>query len=178
MVSQDTPGTPGSRARGATRRTAGLRHTAGALVLLTVLALPVAAQGDPPSLSSARVAAQIATGAVLSPIAFFGTGYLTDRIFNHDPKTERVRRFQYVASFSATWLAAAAGPALVGRDGSYPAALGGSAVGMGGALVAAQLGNALFDDGRRSCNVLCWSLGALTVALPSIGATIAYNASR
>lgn len=157
-----------------------VRHWAmvGVLALLAALAQPAAAQADPPSLSSARVAAQIATGAVLSPIAFFGTGYLTDRIFHHDPKTERVRRFQYVASFSATWLAAAAGPALVGRDGSYPAALGGSAVGMGGALVAAQLGNVLFDDGRRSCNVLCWSLGALTVALPSIGATIAYNVSR
>lgn len=155
-----------------------VRPMVGVLALLAALAQPAAAQEDPPSLSSARVAAQIATGAVLSPIAFFGTGYLTDRIFHHDPKTERVRRFQYVASFSATWLAAAAGPALVGRDGSYPAALGGSAVGMGGALVAAQLGNVLFDDGRRPCNVLCWSLGALTVALPSIGATMAYNASR
>jgi hypothetical protein len=149
------------------------------LALIGVLAAPAAAQQEEsPTLSNARVAAQITTGALLSPIAFFGTGWLTDRLFTHDPKGEGVRRFQYVASFTATWLAAAAGPAMVGRGGSYPAALGGSMVGMGGSLLTVQLGNKLFDDGRRSCNVICWSLGALTVALPSIGATIAYNASR
>jgi len=147
-------------------------------LIVTLAASAGAQQDDAPSLSSARVAAQIATGAVLSPIAFFGTGYLTDRIFGHDPKSEGVRRFQYVASFTATWLAAAAGPAMVGRDGRFAAALGGSMAGMGGSLLAVQLGNALYDEGRRSCGVLCWSLGALTVALPSIGATIAYNASR
>jgi hypothetical protein len=157
----------------------GLVRVLRALALLVAIAAPAGAQQeDVPSLSSARVAAQIATGALLTPIAFFGTGYLTDRVFAHDPKSETVRRFQYVASFTATWLAAAAGPAMVGRDGRFPVALAGSMAGMGGSLLTAQLGNVLFDDGRRSCGVLCWSLGALTVALPSIGATIAYNASR
>lgn len=159
-------------------------HGAGRMALLACLALfgtsPLGAQEreTPPRLSTARVAGQIGAGVLLTPIAFFGTGWLTDRLFEPDPQGEGVRRFQYAASFTATWLAAAAGPTLVGRDGSFGDALVGSAVGLGGAFLAAHLGNRLFDDGRRSCNILCWSLGALTIGLPGIGATIAYDAGR
>jgi hypothetical protein len=159
-------------------------HGAGVLALLACLvflaAPPLQAQDGeaPPRLSSGRVAAQIGVGTLLTPIAFFGTGWLTDRLFEPDPQGEGVRRFQYAASFTATWLGAAAGPTLVGRDGRFSDALIGSAVGLGGAFLAARLGNTLFDDGRRSCNALCWSLGVLTISLPSIGATIAYDAGR
>lgn len=131
-----------------------------------------------PRLSNARVAAQIGLGTILTPIAFFGTGWLTDRLFEPDPQGNAVRVFQYAASFTAAAAGAAAGPALAGSDGRFDRALLGSVAGLGGAFLTAKLGNALFDDGRRRCNVLCWSLGALTVAMPAIGATIAYNASR
>jgi hypothetical protein len=149
-------------------------------VLALLVGRPLDAQrrDEAPPLSTARVAGQIGVGVLLTPVAFFGTAWLTDRLFEPDPQGEGVRRFQYAASYTTTWLAAAAGPALVGGDGRFPAALGGSLAGLGGAFLTARLGNRLFDDGRRSCNVFCWSLGALTVALPAIGATIAYDASR
>lgn len=169
-VSQDTRGR-GSRVR---------RVLAGAL-LAAAASLPVGAQEeatDPRPQSAARVAGQIGVGTLLTPVAFFGTAWLTDRLFEPDPQHDGVRAFQYAASYTATWAAAAAGPAMVGRDGRYVAALGGSAAGLGAAFLTARLGNRLYDDGRRSCNLLCWSLGALTIALPSIGATLAYNASR
>lgn len=142
---------------------------------------PLGAQEAPqplPRLSNARVAAQIGLGTVLTPIAFFGTGWLTDRLFEPDPQGNAVRAFQYAASFTAAAAGAAAGPALAGKDGRFESALLGSVAGLGGAFLTARLGNALFDDGRRRCNILCWSLGALTVAMPAIGATVAYNASR
>lgn len=151
--------------------------------LVLSLAAPVtaAAQGEaePPPLSAARVAGQVALGGVLTPVAFLGAGWAADRITTGlGWSEEAASRAGYITAYSASWAAAAAGPALVGRDGKFSAALGGSLAGFGAAWLTVKLGNLIWDDGRRSCGIACWTLGAVTIALPSIGATIAYNASR
>ena len=134
---------------------------------------------DPPPLSNGRVAGQVALGAVMTPVAFFGAGWLADHVATRRGASEEgSSRAGYVTAYTASWLAAAAGPTLVGRDGRFPAALGGSLAGFGAAFLTVKLGNFIWDRDRRECGVACWTLGAVTVALPSIGATIAYNASR
>ncbi|MGQ0646510.1 MAG: hypothetical protein ACT4P7_03005 [Gemmatimonadaceae bacterium] len=152
---------------------------AGLLCALNRSAVWAQAESGTPSLSAARVTGQIALGTVLTPVAFLGAGWVSDRMAERwGWSEERSSTVGYVSAYSATWLAASAGPALVGRDGKFAAALGGSLAGMGAAVVSARLGNLLWDADRRRCGVGCWTLGALTVALPSIGATLAYNASR
>ena len=141
--------------------------------------LAAGAQDGPPSLSSARVAAQVGGATLVAPIAFFGSGVVTKRLARKmGADNERAGRSAYIAAYSATWLATAAVPAVVGRDGRFPAALGGSALGMLAAVGVARVGNWRYDADRRECGVLCWGLGALVVALPGIGATIAYDQSR
>lgn len=66
----------------------------------------------------------------------------------------------------------------MGRGGKNLAALAGSTGGLAIAALGFRLGNAIWDDDRRRCGIACWSLGSLVVALPSIGATVAYAASR
>ena len=46
------------------------------------------------------------------------------------------------------------------------------------AFGAVRLGNHFFDSDKRPCNILCWTLGAAVFALPSIGASVAYDHSR
>jgi hypothetical protein len=41
-----------------------------------------------------------------------------------------------------------------------------------------RVGNWRYDADRRACGPLCWTLGAVVVALPSIGATVLYDRSR
>jgi hypothetical protein len=133
----------------------------------------------PADLSAGRVAAQVGLGTLLTPVGFFGSGWAAEHLGERLGWSEtRVTAVSYVAAYSGAWLAAASGPALAGKDGRMTAALGGSLVGLGGAVLTVKLGNWLYDEDRRPCGVLCWTLGALTVALPSIGATLAYNASR
>lgn len=151
----------------------------GVAVLLLAAASPVAAQDEVPSLSSARVTAQVAAGTLATPVAFFGVGVATKRIAQALGTTdERAGQAAYVAAYSATWLAAAAVPAAIGGDGRFPAALAGSALGMLASKGVVELGNLLYDADRRACGVVCWTLGAAVVALPSVGATIAYDRSR
>lgn len=91
---------------------------------------------------------------------------------------DRAGKAGYVAAYTGVWLAAASGPIMAGNDGNAMAALGGSLGGLAGAFVTTKLGNWRYDEDRHGCGPLCWTLGIVTVALPSIGATLAYNASR
>lgn len=152
---------------------------AAAAALMLAVAGPARAQDDVPSLSSARVTAQVAAGTLATPIAFFGAGVATKRIAQAmGASDERAGRAAYVAAYTATWLAAAAVPAAIGGDGRFPAALAGSALGMLASKGVVEVGNWLYDADRRACGVVCWTLGAAVVALPSVGATIAYDRSR
>jgi hypothetical protein len=138
-----------------------------------------AAGEGPPRVSSARVAAQVGFGTLASPIAFFGTGVLVEQMALAVGASEGTAdRAAYIGAYVGVWLTAAAVPAWIGRGGEYPVALLGSAAGLGAAVLSVKLGNLLYEEDRRSCGPACWSLGLLAVGLPSIGATIAYNASR
>jgi hypothetical protein len=115
---------------------------------------------------------------VLTPVGFFASGWATKRLaLRAEWPDERARRAAYVVAWTGAAVAAAAGPALVGNDGRFPAALGGAGVGLGMAVLTARLGNWRYD-GAASCGPLCWTLGMATVALPSVGATVGYQMSR
>lgn len=162
-----------------------MRHMAG-ITRAALLALVVAgagsraqAQEGAPSLSAARVTAQVVAGTVAAPIAFFGAGIATKRIAKSmGADDDRAGRAAYIAAYTSTWLATAAVPAAIGGDGKFPAALGGSALGMLAAAGLVRLGNWRYDADRRECGALCWTMGALVFALPSIGATVVYDQSR
>lgn len=139
-----------------------------------------AAIGQAPApVSTLRAAGQIGMGAVLTPVGFFGSGWATKELSRSmGVRDTTAARAAYIAAYTGAWLAAASGAVAVGRDGKPSRALLGSLAGLGGAFLTTQLGNALYDDDRRDCGVGCWTLGLVTVVLPSLGATIAYNASR
>lgn len=153
------------------------------LVAMSVRADTAGAQASEPSgvpsLSAARVTGQIVGGTLVAPVAFIGGGILTKRVaLKLGADEERAGKAAYVGAYTSTWLATAAVPALIGRDGRFPAALGGSALGMLASLGVVKIGNWRYDGDRRACDVLCWTLGALVVALPSVGATVLYDQSR
>jgi len=149
------------------------------VLLLLVPSAGAAAQDAAPSLSSARVTAQIVVGTVAGPVAFVGAGVATKRVARaFGASDDRAGQAAYVAAYTATWLATAAVPAAIAGDGKFAAALGGSALGMLGSLGVARFGNWRYDADRRDCGPLCWTLGAIVFALPSVGATILYNRSR
>jgi hypothetical protein len=153
-----------------------------AALLVLVLTIPgeqATAQGDPPAQSTPRILGQLALGTALTPVGFFGAGWATKHTVRRMGWTDDgASRAAFIAAYSGTALAAASGPVLIGRDGKSAAALGGSIVGIGAAALTVRVGNWLWDDDKRRCGFACWTLGAVTVALPSIGATVAYAASR
>jgi hypothetical protein len=155
-----------------------VRSLAPALVAALLSALVAQGQEPLPAVSGARVTAQVAAGVLLTPVGFFGTGWAAKRLAQRTSWSEvRVRQVAYVAAYSGAAAATAAAPALIGERGQYAAAFLGAAAGIGVSALTARLGNARYDDGRR-CDPLCWGLGALTISWPSIGATLAYQASR
>ena len=150
-----------------------------ALLAILIAGSEALAQGDPPSQSTPRIIGQLALGTALTPVGFFGAGWATKHAGRRWGWTDEAQsKAAFVAAYSGTMLAAASGPILLGRDGKSAAALGGSLAGIGAAALSVKVGNWLWDDDRRRCGFGCWTLGAVTVALPSIGATVAYAASR
>jgi hypothetical protein len=155
------------------------RSIAVACTVGAPLISPLGAQSKAPALSGARVTAQIVGGTLAAPVAFFGGGLASKRIAKKFGATdETASRAGYIGAYTATWLTTAALPAVIAGDGKFPAALAGSALGMLAAVGTVRIGNHLYDSGKRSCGVLCWTLGAAVFALPSIGAAVAYDQSR
>jgi hypothetical protein len=144
-----------------------------------LLAAPLMAQERAPELSSVRVGSQIVVGTLATPVAFIAGGLAAESLARTLGASDSLaKRFAYAGAYTSVWLAAATVPAAIGRDGKYPAALAGSALGMTAAIGLVRLGNWRWDEDRRPCGPLCWALGAVVVALPSVGATIAYDRSR
>lgn len=155
-----------------------MRRLGWVVVLLAATAAVGRAQEPLPAVSAARVTFQVAAGVVFTPIGFFGTGWAAKRIAQRTDWPEgRIQRTAYLAAYTGAAAATAAAPALIGDRGRYSVAFLGAAAGIGASALTARLGNARYDGGVR-CGPLCLGLGALTVSLPSIGATLAYHASR
>jgi hypothetical protein len=88
-------------------------------------------------------------------------------------------RVAYVGAYTLGALATAAGPALIGSrgdaHGSYPAAVAGAVGGGLGTWLLRKAGRRGLFGERGPVALL---VGAVMVALPSVGATAAFNASR
>lgn len=145
--------------------------------------LDVATDADVPSLGAPRVAGQLLGATLATPVSFVVGGVATRTVARFlGVGDDMASRFAHVGGWSAAALGTAAGPPLAGRQkgvrGSYPAAVGGAVVGGLLSLGIVQL----FDDDGESpdfrCNTLCTIAGVAVFVLPSIGATVAWNASR
>jgi hypothetical protein len=170
---------------------AGLSHRSRArrAVLAAALLLPgvpaaARAQGDARPLAATRVAAQLGAGLVAMPVGFVLGGKATEiaaeRWFGvPDPRASLVA---LVGGWVGAGLATAAGPARVGArgpgSGRYLAAVGGAAVGGAASLLLVRLNDRTGDGPRPPCRLRCALAAAAVFTLPSIGATVAYNASR
>jgi hypothetical protein len=155
------------------------------LALAVVLALPTVAgaQSDPRPLAGTRVAAQVGAGVVGTPIGFLAGGMATEwvaeRMGVDDPRASRVA---LMGGWTGAALGAATGPALVGArgpgTGSYAAALGGALVGGAGSWLLVRVMDRTGDDPRPPCRIRCTLAAVAIFTLPSVGATIGYDASR
>lgn len=174
-------------------RPAVCRRGGAALALLALatflVARPAAAQGEPGGdptrpLGTGRVVGQIASGVALAPVGFVAGGLTTRWVARRfGAGDDRQASLGYVGAWTGAGLATAAGPALVGArgpgTGSYPAAIGGAAVGglLSWAIVRLNK-KAVEAHEPRPCHLVCIVSTVAIATLPSIGATIAYDASR
>jgi hypothetical protein len=126
------------------------------------------------------VVAQVTTGVLGTASGFVGGGLTTRWAARRLGVDEDARgRVALVGAYSSAVLISAVGPALIGGrntpNGSFAAAVGGSAAGLATAAVLRKLGrkNVFGQSGPVALVV-----GAAIVALPGIGATIAFNSTR
>jgi hypothetical protein len=140
----------------------------------------VRAQSTTRSLGGGAVTAQVATGLLGSAVGFVGGGLTTRWAATRLGATEeQAGRAGLAGAYASTILVTAVGPSLIGSrntsKGSYVAAVGGAA----GGLAAAAL---LRKAGRKGIfgrsGPVAFLAGLTIVALPSIGATLAFNATR
>ena len=130
------------------------------------------------SVGAGRVSAQIAAGTLATPVSFvvggLGSRWVAEKLGAGDGVA---RTTAYVGAWTGALVGTAAVPSLVVRGGNYPAALGGALIGGAAAGAAVLLGRGTFGR-SASCNAVCVALGVVVVALPAVGATVAYNQSR
>jgi hypothetical protein len=162
-------------------------HCLSVLSVLSALLSPLTAQTTTTTTDITRpvgvggVIAQISTGVLGTATGFVGGG-LTTRWAAHrlGVNDEAARgRIALVGAYSSAVVMSAVGPALIrGKNtpnGSFAAAVGGSAAGLATAALLRRIGRKEVF-GRNGPVALV--IGAAIVALPSIGATIAYNSTR
>ena len=165
-------------------------HARGTLVVVAAAVAMAAAAGiaaaqeaATPSLSGLRVAAQVGSGALATPVGFVGGGVATKWLARHlGASDERASRLAYAGAWTGATLLTAAGPALVGARGpgrgSYAAAIGGALAGGAVSALIVRLEDHGPDEPHPPCRLRC-SLAAVAVfVLPSVGATVGYDLSR
>lgn len=165
-------------------------HLAVALPLAIAAAVagttapPLAAQAapDPPRLGAGPVASQLALGVVGTAGGFVVGGLATRWTATRlGAAPDRASSLAMVGAWTGAALATPVGPMLVGRRdgarGSYPAAVAGTLAGGAASLLVVTAGRrGAFDC--RACAPLRLLAGVSAVVLPSLGATLAFNASR
>jgi hypothetical protein len=135
---------------------------------------------EAPRQSGATIAGQVGAGIAGTALGFIGAGLLARSAasaLGHDE--EGAGRIGLIGAYAGAAALTAVGPALVGSRGdargSYPAALGGAVLGGGVSYALVRLGRAGAFGERGPRAVLA---GLVIVAAPSIGATVAFNATR
>jgi hypothetical protein len=156
----------------------------GGVWLACLVALPAGAQGGGvPAIGAGRVAAQIAAGTLAEPIGFVGGGLAFRAVARRFGAAEDdASRVADIGAATGMTLTAGTAAALIGArgpgSGSYPAALGGALVGTGVSGLLILLNRKPDDDPGRPCRLTCIVATTAIMTMPSVGATIAYNASR
>ena len=190
--------TPACAAAGTRRATRGIATQRAGLACVLALALALAgvpteasaqwvaparlADGDPPDLSALAVTGQVTLGTVGTVAGFVGGGLATRWVARRAGATEgRASQLAMVGAYTGAALVTPVAPVLIGsRDGasgSYPAALAGTLAGGAASVLLVYAGrHGAFDC--RACTPLRWLAGAAIVVLPSVGATVAFDASR
>lgn len=147
---------------------------------------PSALAADPPlpSLGAGRVAAQVVGGVVGFPVGYVAGGLAVRTVMRaagapRDVASDAALYGAYAGSALGTAgvvsLIGARGP---GR-GSFLAATGGAAGGVLVSKLAARLLRGRDDaPATPPCKLRCLTVSALLVALPSVGATVAYDVTR
>jgi hypothetical protein len=141
---------------------------------------PGTAAGNVSPLSSGAVAGQISTGFLGTAVGFFGGGLATRwGARRRGANVETASHAAYLGAYAGATLATAVGPAAIGSrgnaHGSYAAAVGGAAAGGIVSALIKRLGQrgAVGEHGPVAIVA-----GLAIVLMPSVGATVAYNASR
>lgn len=148
--------------------------------VLSALLNPLPAQAKAGTLSTGAVIAQVSTGVLGTATGFVGGGLTTRWAARRLGMDEEARgRVALVGAYSSAVLLSAVGPTLVGGrntpNGSFGAAVGGGAAGLAAAALLRKVGRkGAFGEGGPIALVI----GAAIVALPGIGATIAFNSTR
>ena len=157
------------------------------VLALSALASPVlhaqsAPATDPAPVSGGTAAGQVAFGTLGTAAGFVGGGLATRWVARRAGATpDRASRAAYVGAWTTAALATPVAPVLLGsRDGvrgSYPAAVGGTLAGGAASLLIVTAGrHGAFDC--RACAPVRLLAAVSAFVLPSLGATIAFNASR
>lgn len=166
------------------RPPAGRLLAAAALAVLPAALAPTtaAAQDDLPALGAGRVAAQVVAGVPAGAVGYVAGGlatrFVARRLGATDGEASQLAEkgaYVGVAAFTAV------PPALIGArgpgTGRYVAALGGAVVGGLGSALVVRIARPRYG-GERPCTLGCKVLAVAAFTLPSVGATVAYNASR
>ena len=160
--------------------------TARRLLSLGALALlpnALRAQGGTPPIGAGRVAAQVVAGTVALPVGYVGGGLATRQVARWlGASDDAASRAANVGAVAGTALASAGAVSLVGARapgvGSFPAAVGGAVAGGAASALLIRALRRPDDAPTKACRIGCVLLSAAIVALPSVGATVAYDVSR
>lgn len=141
-----------------------------------------AAQGGPPALGAGRVAAQVVAGVPAGAVGYVAGGLATRFVARRLGTTDgRASQLADQGAYAGVALLTAVPPALIGArgpgSGRYVAALGGAVAGGLGSALVVRLARPRYG-GDRPCTLGCKLAATAAFVLPSVGATLAYNASR
>jgi hypothetical protein len=157
--------------------------TLGTSAALTVPHALRAQAGGTPAVGAGRVAAQIVAGTVALPVGYVAGGLTTRWVARRvGASDDAASRAANVGADVGAALAIGGAVSLIGARaagiGSFPAAVGGAALGGVASALVVRVARRPNDAPVRACRIGCVLASVLVVALPSVGATVAYDASR
>jgi len=154
-------------------------------LVLGAAAVPnaVRAQGGTSPIGAGRVAAQVAVGTLALPVGYVGGGLATRQVARWlGASDDAASRAANVGAYAGAALATAGAVSLIGARaagaGSFPAAVGGAAVGGATSALLVHVFRRPNDAPVKACHVGCVLASAVIALLPSAGATAAYDVSR